>query len=101
RGYAPTGQLWHAVPWCEPPKRHPPRRSLAWASVLSSEVELLRPVEAVAGVAESRDDEAALVQSAVDGGAHDVHVPMLPVHFLDPRRGGDDAHQRHRLGARL
>ena len=44
------------------------------ASVLSPDARLLRAVQAIAGVAEARDDKASLVQAPVDGGAHDVHV---------------------------
>src|SRR5204863_7842287 len=60
---------------------------------------LLRPVEAVSRVAEARDDEAAVVQPAVDGGADDMDVRMLLVDVLDSGRRGDDADQRHALGA--
>src|SRR5204862_4334168 len=80
-------------------------RMLAWTSVLTPDCRrgalLLRAVEAVARVAEPRHDEALLVQAPVDGGADDVHVRMLAVHLLDPRRCRDDADQRHRLRARL
>jgi len=45
---------------------------------------LLRPVEPVACVAEAGDDEAVLVESTVDGGAHDLHAGMHRAHVLDP-----------------
>src|SRR2546430_12398919 len=44
---------------------------------------LARAVQPVAGVAEAGDDEASLVEAAVDGGRDDVDVRMLGVHVLD------------------
>src|SRR4051795_5031742 len=54
-----------------------------------------RPVEPVARVAESRDDEAVLVEAAVDGGGDDVHVGMVGVHVLDSFRRRDQADEHH------
>src|SRR5256885_2195648 len=52
---------------------------------------LFRAVQAIAGVAEAGDDETALVQGSVDGGADDVHVGMVLVDELDAGGRGDDA----------
>src|SRR4249919_4111357 len=57
---------------------------------------LLRAVEPVARVAETRDDEAALVELAVDRRAHDVHVGMVAMHAVDALLNGDQADERHR-----
>src|SRR5947207_3412392 len=62
---------------------------------------LLRSVEPVAGVAEPGDDEATLVQATIHGRAQDVHVRVLAVYLLDPRRRRDDADERHRLRPRV
>src|SRR5439155_26650990 len=60
---------------------------------------LLRAVEPVSRVTEPGHDEAALVQSTINGGAHDVHVGMVLVDELDAWRRCDDAHERYRLRA--
>src|SRR5436305_5001826 len=62
---------------------------------------LLRSVEPVAGVPEPGDDEATLVQATIHGRAQDVHVRVLAVYLLDPRRRRDDADERHRLRPRV
>ena len=55
-----------------------------------------RAVQPVAGVAETGDDVAVLVEAAVDRGADDVHVGIFGVHALDPLA----ARRRCRRGSR-
>src|SRR5207253_5238181 len=49
-------------------------------------IALLRAVQAVSRVPEARDDKAPVIETAVDGCAHDVHVRMLVLNELDAWR---------------
>ena len=62
---------------------------------------LLRPVQPVAGVAEARDDEAALVEPAVEARRRRCARPGTRRAPARPLRRGDEADQRHRARARL
>src|SRR5260370_22582046 len=57
--------------------------------------------EAVAGIAEPRDDIGVIVERRVDRGGVDRHVRMLLLHRRNARRRGDEADEFDRLGAAL
>src|SRR3954469_661751 len=58
-----------------------------------------RAVEPVARVPETGDDEAVLVEPAVDGRGDDVDVGMIRVNVIDPLGRGDETDQHHRARA--
>src|SRR5207302_5978253 len=62
---------------------------------------LARPVQPVAGVAEARDDEASLVEAAVDGGRDDVDVGVLGVHLLRSEEHTSELQSRENRVCRL
>src|SRR5258708_20546161 len=57
--------------------------------------------EAVAGIAEPRDDIGVIVERRVDRGGVDRHVPMLLLHRRHPPRRGGEADELDRLRAAL
>src|SRR5258708_16669535 len=55
--------------------------------------------EAVAGIAEPRDDIGVIVERRVDRGGVDRHVRMLLLHRCDAWRRGDEVVELYRLRA--
>ena len=59
-----------------------------------------RTVQAIAEIAETRDDEFLLVEAAIDDRRVDDDVGMVPLDERDALGCGDDAHDAHAFGAR-
>src|SRR5215203_991608 len=61
----------------------------SWEFEVSAAGSLKRSIESVSGVAETGDDERAVVQFRVDGGGVEGHVGVLAGNALDAWHGGD------------
>src|SRR5262245_6231723 len=77
-----------------------PYRTSGVARSSSNILRLFRAVQAVACVAEAREDVALLVQAPVDGRDHDANVGMLAVHSFDALGRGDERDESHGRRAR-